>query len=482
MRTDDTNPNHEAFGKVRARVESGRRWLQAQGAATRWALAGVALAALVLAGYYATTTSRPVEWAYLYQNGLSRERLDAIATALTTSAIPFRENAKGLVAVPANRKYDALAAIDKAKANPPSIKAIQQAAHNPSPFDSTADRLDRQDWALVRAIEVMIETFPGVASANVMISRAPRTRPASQDATALVFLQTDDGEPIRHRTIERIRQVLRTRVRDLRPDGVTIVDSEHTYLSVDHPELGVQSEARAREEDLREEVLDQLSRIAGVRVSVRLEASPGVTLNEPARPLPEPEPGPVIVINRPLDKPAPPAPPVLVPEPRPAPRVKVLVEVPRSYYRNIARDLNPSRDDLKALSARTEEWICKVVRHVVPEEELREPIEIQTINDSTPARPPKAPDSTGPWQPEAWWLAAGGAALAIAAILAAAGGRWLAKRRPAEHPSRPIHHPHFGQADVLGPSERVRDLVRRNPEAAAGVLNRWIASGGGPDA
>jgi type III secretory pathway lipoprotein EscJ len=486
MRTDDTNPTNDALGKVRAQVETGRRWLQARGAATRWTLAGLALAALIAAGYHASTTA-PVEWAYLYQNSLSRERLDAVATALNSSAIPFRENAKGLVSVPANRKYDALAAIDKAKANPPSIKEIQQAAHTLSPFDSTTERMERQDWALVRAIEVMIETFPGVASADVMISRGPRTRSTSQDATALVFLQKDDDAPIRHRTIERIRQVLRTRVRDLRPDGVTIVDAEHTYLSVDHPELGVQSEARAREEDLSEEILDQLSRIDGVRVSVKLEAAPSIALNEPAgSPIePEPEPEPVIVINRPLGKPAPPAPPPPPPlavEPGPVNRVKVLVEVPRSYYRNLIRDLNPSRDDLKALAARTEEWVGKVVQHVVPEGELSEPIEIQTINDPIPARPPRAPDGATLWQPEPWWLAAAGAALAIAAALAAAGGRWLATRRPAARPSRPIHRPHYDQSDAPGPSERVRDLVRRDPEAAAGVLNRWIASGGGPDA
>ena len=29
-----------------------------------------------------------------------------------------------------------------------------------------------------------------------------------------------------------------------------------------------------------------------------------------------------------------------------------------------------------------------------------------------------------------------------------------------------------------GPSERVRELIRLNPEAAAGVLQRWIGQGG----
>ena len=40
--------------------------------------------------------------------------------------------------------------------------------------------------------------------------------------------------------------------------------------------------------------------------------------------------------------------------------------------------------------------------------------------------------------------------------------------------------PTIGTAPEAGhaPSERVRELVRFNPEAAAGVLQRWIGQGG----
>jgi flagellar biosynthesis/type III secretory pathway M-ring protein FliF/YscJ len=61
----------------------------------------------------------------------------------------------------------------------------------------------------------------------------------------------------------------------------------------------------------------------------------------------------------------------------------------------------------------------------------------------------------------------------------------MAARRPAARPSRTtvrsgvvVDAP---SGPVPGPSERVRDLVRRDPEAAAGVLQRWIGQGeGGP--
>jgi flagellar biosynthesis/type III secretory pathway M-ring protein FliF/YscJ len=53
-------------------------------------------------------------------------------------------------------------------------------------------------------------------------------------------------------------------------------------------------------------------------------------------------------------------------------------------------------------------------------------------------------------------------------------------RRPARLPE-PMHKTRRYQADSAsdpGPSERVRELIRRNPEAAASVLQRWTGQGG----
>ncbi len=73
-----------------------------------------------------------------------------------------------------------------------------------------------------------------------------------------------------------------------------------------------------------------------------------------------------------------------------------------------------------------------------------------------------------------------GALGAVTSILVIAGS-WL---RIARRPSRPpepagrSRRYHVGSALQPSPSERVRELIQRNPEAAASVLQRWVGQGG----
>ena len=69
------------------------------------------------------------------------------------------------------------------------------------------------------------------------------------------------------------------------------------------------------------------------------------------------------------------------------------------------------------------------------------------------------------------------------ALVLGTGFGLIASRRPSARPSRTsvrsglvVDAP---SGPVPGPSERVRDLVRRDPEAAAGVLQRWIGKADG---
>ena len=79
------------------------------------------------------------------------------------------------------------------------------------------------------------------------------------------------------------------------------------------------------------------------------------------------------------------------------------------------------------------------------------------------------------------WGIIGAVAASVALLLAM--GSWI---QAARRPSRSIGSTHGGRAyredpaDEPGPSERVRELVRRNPETAASVLQRWATQGGRP--
>jgi flagellar biosynthesis/type III secretory pathway M-ring protein FliF/YscJ len=77
------------------------------------------------------------------------------------------------------------------------------------------------------------------------------------------------------------------------------------------------------------------------------------------------------------------------------------------------------------------------------------------------------------------WGIIGAVAAAVAVLMAL--GSWI---QAARRPARLIESPSAGRryredaADEPGPSERVRELVRRDPEVAASVLQRWATQGG----
>jgi hypothetical protein len=79
-----------------------------------------------------------------------------------------------------------------------------------------------------------------------------------------------------------------------------------------------------------------------------------------------------------------------------------------------------------------------------------------------------------------WGIVGAVAASSIALVMAL--GSWIqAARRPVRQfePSVIGRRYREDSADEPGPSERVRELVRRDPEAAASVLQRWATQGGG---
>ncbi len=62
------------------------------------------------------------------------------------------------------------------------------------------------------------------------------------------------------------------------------------------------------------------------------------------------------------------------------------------------------------------------------------------------------------------------------------GVRLLASRRPEVRPAPASDRGLYARDEASEPgqsaSERVRELIRLNPEAAASVLHRWIGQGG----
>ena len=168
----------------------------------------------------------------------------------------------------------------------------------------------------------------------------------------------------------------------------------------------------------------------------------------------------------------------------PAETGRVWVKVPRSYYYHVSIQTShkePPLEELQKLVVRTEEQIKTGIALVVP---LSGPSAWKTTIDMIPdevplQRPPVvAPPSDARRIALDWGIA--GAMGALAAALVTFGSWILSTRRPSVLPEaapRKLRY-HEGSSLTPGPSERVREFVRRNPESAVSVLERWTSQGG----
>ncbi len=148
------------------------------------------------------------------------------------------------------------------------------------------------------------------------------------------------------------------------------------------------------------------------------------------------------------------------------------------------RGRESSLDDLQPLVERTRTTVETTVRHIVPPEELDE-VTVNNFPDELPA-PQTTPLPTSGWSrlDPALWVPIGvaaGAALATASVaLGMLAARWPAPCSLNHQPGRAVRNRYnLDEASEPGPgpSERVRELIKLSPEAAASVLHRWTQGG-----
>jgi type III secretory pathway lipoprotein EscJ len=471
MRTENPVPPASAFVRIRAYAARARRWVADRGTTTRWTLALAALAAVVAAAYVASPTD-PIGSDWLYDgHKFSRDEAFKITNALIASGIESSADKQGRIVVPADRVAASLNVIQKQKLEPHSLADLLDKSSESHLLEGSFAQEQRIRRTRDAVFEAMIKHLKGIASATVVTNQVrPRSFSQPWSATALVTLEAEGGRQVPGSTILAIQTTLLGGVPELKPDGVTVVDSQgRSYLVAGNRALVVQSQTRADEEELADELMERLDWIDGVRVFVKL--------GSPAAPSPEVGPAqvePVTVrVNGPLDS-----------DPKPAAdasgRAAILVQVPMSHYRDgfrrAAPNREPSSDDLRAYVEKTEDSIRNAVVQVVPDAKLT----IDRINVPSASEPDAVPAHPEGRHLLAWWIPV---ALASGlAVVAIAGGGVLAARRPAARPVRRTPREPFDldedEASRPGPSERVRDLLRLNPEAAAGVLQRWIGQGG----
>jgi len=131
------------------------------------------------------------------------------------------------------------------------------------------------------------------------------------------------------------------------------------------------------------------------------------------------------------------------------------------------------------MAGRTETGVKKTVELVLPQQGTWK-VDVYTIPDELPlVRTTVLPYPVDSRRKALDWGIVGAVGAAIA-ILAAVGSWLQVARRSARRPEGEAKPGRY-RADLASepaPSERVRELVRRNPEAAASVLQRWTVQGG----
>jgi hypothetical protein len=528
MRTIDRLSRNTALARIGALAARLARSVSAFHPAIRWGSLVVFGVAFLAVGYWAAISLSTVGVRYLASGRrFSSEDLIKICRALDEHRITDFRLDDRRVAVSADDFDEASTLLGKIDIGRHSIEEIRT---QPGPMslwgETTEERNQREQLKHERILEAMIGQQPGVVWSLVSI-QLPRVSIGMRNPpkpSAFVYLETEGDRQLPFGTVQAITTILRGYVPDLNLHAIRAMDRRgHKYLDPSDPSLGDISRKRAREQELSEKILEKLDWIKGVRVLVQVttphndastttgpgsgsaiasppraaeHAAPTEKTAAPSSPGSAEGAGPIV--NQPADldpEPAPARPDAPVPVSTDSVAAgaagepghesgHVLVNVPRSFYYNAlvnkANHADPSAEELQVMAARTELGVKNIIGVVLPEQGMWK-VDVDTIPDELPlVRPAVLPYPVESRKRALDWGIVGAIGAAIS-ILAAVGSWVHIARRPARSPRTETNSSRF-RADLAsepGPSERVRELVRRNPEAAASVLARWTVHGGG---
>lgn len=341
-------------------------------------------------------------------------------------------------------------------------------------LETTEDRRRREQLARERILESLINQQEGVVWSLVSLYSGPGRR--STTKSAFVYVETDGDQKLPSRTVQLLQTLLAGNAPDLAPRSITLMDrGGRRYLDPSDPTLGELSRNEAREEEIGDRIRERLDWIRGVRVLAKVapaaQPKPVIAWAAPAEP--------AIVVNQPTAlEPA----PEIKPSEAHSEGGRVLVSVPRSFYYgaivNRSDRKDPSIEELRQLAARTEGQIRSTVELITAGRGAWS-VDVETIPDEFHERHALATTTAADARRRNLDFSMVTAAAAGLSIVTALGA-WIraARRPPVEPDPRPRHRAH--PPEESAPSERVRELVSRDPEAAASVIERWMTQGGSP--
>jgi hypothetical protein len=429
------------------------------------------LVGLIAAASFYLSADEPTGMSAIYEgHHFSTTEIAGICKALETEELAWRVNDRR-VEVRRDRLADAQSLLDRRGLGPPGFRGTREQPLTPAIWALPGEREAIERRQRERELQAAIEQYDPSLQATVQIARTgPRsTRKTAEELRVTVLLKCEGDRRIRPAAADAIATLLFSLVPDLKPEGLWILDSKsRVYHSPAHTGLDPHSIARTREEELTERIFEQLDYIKDIRVSVSI----GVPVS-PSRP-PAPA-SPQVIPNRPIEDPPTSAGPAT------AGRAKVFVQVPAAYVlerrRAVSSNPRPAPGELERLFRETRDKVETVVRNVVPTNEL-ETVDIVRIEVAgAPVEAVPVPDPLAQ-RVRLVWIAAACGLGAVTCLAVGALSVRLATRRAPARARGVVPGPRLMASGSASPSERVRELVRLDPTAAAGVLQRWIGHGG----
>jgi flagellar M-ring protein FliF len=535
MRVTDRLSTVAVLQPLRSGVNRLRHTVAELRPAIRWTLALGAALWLAVAGYWAATSWAPSGVRYLSAGRrFSSEDLIEICRAFDEQHIDYHQDERRLQ-VGVDQFDQASAIISKLDLGQRSIEELrEQRGAWPSVWETEDEKKRKDQLACERIVESLISRMDGVVWSLVAIHNVNPSAllHSAPTPSAFVYIETEGDHKLPFRSVQSIPAILTGWVPGLTSKSITVMDRRgHRYLDSRNPSLGEVSHHRAQEEELAEKILEKLNWIRGVQVLVHLstandaetpasgaDGSSDTDRSKGAAPHESSKDGqrsvppalirtPTMAVNRPLELKTEPADPsgtrsaamdvIKATGSRSSKKnangdrhhwehddkpCQVLVNVPRSFYFNALinkaglRTVSP--EDLHLVASRVEGQIKRTLKLIVPQDACCT-VHVETIPDEIPqSGTSTAIGATGRRMLD--WEIVGSACAAIS-IVVVVSGMWIhVVRRTGKSARFPFldHRSRAHPSAETGSSERARDVIRLDPESAAGVLQCWATQRG----
>ncbi len=208
----------------------------------------------------------------MYGTPIAASQLPAMEAAFEKAGLTGYEVRGSHIRVPRGQRAKYMAALADAKALPPNYgSALREALDSSNVFESSKDKERRYKIGLIEELRMVISSLRGIESASVLLdvdTKGGLNR--EKIATASVTVWPVGQNQIDEETVEKIRNIVCGAVAGMKPENVTVSDSNgRSYRGKAEgggDDLLLLTAKRDYERSLKQQILNALSYIPNITV------------------------------------------------------------------------------------------------------------------------------------------------------------------------------------------------------------------------